>query len=206
MYRLGKWRVPRVSARQSVAAFLALMAAVVSAPAIAQSVLFDFDDAAPHTPLPIDLTHSGISAHFAGTAQSFSIQNAGVLGFTPAGFSGNSVYPSSVFAADLLITFNVPLSDFSIMYAPEEYACDSSATMRVTAYRATAFVASATTTAPNPGTWPTGILSVSAPAGFDNVVVHYDSGPPTGGDWGPIFMADNMTVTPVNVIFKNGFE
>jgi len=206
VYRLGKWPVSRVSARRSVEGFLVLVAAMASAPTIAQSVLFDFDDAPAHTPLPINLTRSGISAHFAGTGQSFSIQNAGVLGFTPAGFSGNSVYPSSVFAADLLITFNVPLSDFSIMYAPEEYACDSSATMRVTAYRASGFVASATTTAPNPGTWPTGILSVSAPAGFDNVVVHYDSGPPTGGDWGPIFMADNMTVTPVNLIFANGFE
>jgi hypothetical protein len=28
-------------------------------------------------------------------------------------------------------------------------------------------------------------------------VVHYDAAPPTGGDWGPVFLADNMNVTPV---------
>lgn len=171
----------------------------------AQSILFDFNDAPQYTPLPIDLTHGGITAHFSATGQGFSIQNAGVLGFTPAGFDGNAIYPSSVFAADLLVSFSTLLSDFSIMYSPEEYACDSSATLRVTGYFDTTFVATATTTAPLPGTWPTGILTLSASQGFNNVVVHYDSGPPTGGDWGPIFMADNMVITP-GVIFANGFE
>ena len=31
------------------------------------------------------------------------------------------------------------------------------------------------------------------------MVVHYDKPPLTGGDWGPIFMADNMYVTPLSV-------
>ena len=31
---------------------------------------------------------------------------------------------------------------------------------------------------------------------FDKVVVHYDKAPVTGGDYGTIFMADNMVVTP----------
>ena len=31
--------------------------------------------------------------------------------------------------------------------------------------------------------------------------------PPTGGDWGPIFMADNMIVTvSADIIFANGFD
>ena len=46
-----------------------------------------------------------------------------------------------------------------------------------------------------PGTWPTATLGFSSISGFNNVVVHYDQRPPTGGDWGPIFMADNMNVT-----------
>ena len=117
------------------------------------------------------------------------------LGFTPAGFSGLSIYPDSVFAADLLVSFSQTITDFSIMYAPEEYACDSSATMRVTAYMGSTLVGTNTTTADPPGTWPTGTLTFSSTLGFDNVVVHYDSPPPTGGDWGPIFMADNMIVT-----------
>jgi hypothetical protein len=51
-----------------------------------------------------------------------------------------------------------------------------------------------TTTAPNPGTWPTGTLSFNTALTFDSVVIHYDSS--NGAtDWGPIFMADNMNVT-----------
>jgi len=159
------------------------------------------------TPLPLDVSVGSLTAHLSATGEGYSIQRADTLGFTPAGFAGNSIYPSSVFAADLLVSFSEVLTDFSIMFAPEEYACDSSATMRVTAYMGTTFVATATATAPVPGTWPTGVLSITAPQGFDNVVVHYDSPPPTGGDWGPIFMADNMSVTPnADVIFMNGFD
>jgi len=32
-------------------------------------------------------------------------------------------------------------------------------------------------------------------AGVDSVVVRYDAPPPPGGDYGPVFMADNMIVT-----------
>lgn len=172
----------------------------------AQSVLFDFDNAPLHAPLPLDVTSGPLTAHLSATGDGFSIQTADVLGFTPAGFSGYSIYPNSVFAADLLVAFSQPVLSVSILYAPEEYACDSSATMRITAYLGAAFVATATTTAEVPGTWPTGTLAISSTQIFDNVVIHYESPPPTGGDWGPIFMADNMTVTLGDVIFLNGFE
>jgi len=66
--------------------------------------------------------------------------------------------------------------------------------MRVTAYMNGTFVGTNTTTA-QAGTWPTATLAISAAQGFNSVVVHYDAPPPTGGDWGPIFMADNMSVT-----------
>jgi hypothetical protein len=101
-----------------------------------------------------------------------------------------------VYAADLLVSFSQTVTDFPIMYAPEEYGCDSSARMRVTAYMNGAYVGAATTTACPPGTWPTGTLSCAFAQGFNSVVVHYDAPPPTGGDWGPIFMADNMRFTP----------
>ena len=68
--------------------------------------------------------------------------------------------------------------------------------MRVTAYMNGAFVGTNTATA-NPGTWPTATLGFSSAQAFNSVVVHYDAPPPTGGDWGPIFMADNMSVTAV---------
>ena len=186
--------------------FVLLMCVAMSS-AQAQSVLFDFDSAPLFTPLPLDITVGSLTAHLSATGDGYSIQRADTLGFTPAGFAGNSIYPSSVFAADLLVSFSEVLNGFSIMFAPEEYACDSSATIRVTAYMGTTFVATATATAPIPGTWPTGVLSITAPEGFDNVVVHYDSPPPTGGDWGPIFMADNMSLSPTtDIIFINGFE
>ena len=38
-------------------------------------------------------------------------------------------------------------------------------------------------------------------------MIHYDAARPTGGDWGPIFMADNMIVTvTADIIFTNGFD
>ncbi len=168
--------------------------------ASAQSVLFDFNSATTGTPLPMNLTVGGVTANFSATGQGFSVQQANTMGFTPVGFSGNCLYPGSVFASDLRVTFSQPLTSFSILYAPQELACDSSATMKVSAYTNGTFVGSNTAVADPPGTWPTAILAYnSGPTGstFNEVVVHYQSPPPTGGDWGPIFMADNMTVTPV---------
>jgi hypothetical protein len=171
-----------------------VIAAAAAVPGFARGTLFDFDNAPLHSPLPISLTVGGISATFTATGAGFSIQRADVLGFTPVGFSGYCVDPSSVFAADLNVAFDQSLYDFSILYAPEEYACNSSATMKVTAYMNGAPVGSNTAVA-SPGTWPTQTLSFSSDQPFNSVVVHYQSPPPTpGGDWGPIFMADNMNV------------
>ena len=174
---------------------LVILASLLIVQAKAQSVLFDFENAPRYSPLPISLTVGEITAQFTATGQGFSIQAANTMGFTPVGFSGNCIYPSSIYAADLIITFSTPLTDFSIMYAPEEYACDSSATMRVTAYRNSALVGTATTNA-QAGTWPSETLRFSSAQGFDKVVVHYGAPPVTGGDYGPVFMADNMAVTP----------
>jgi hypothetical protein len=174
---------------------LAILVGLLGQQTEAQSVLFDFDNAARYSPLPINLTVGDLTAQFSATGQGFSIQAANVLGFTPVGFSGNCISPSGINAADLIVSFSAPLMDFSILYAPEEYACDSSATMRVTAYLSGALVGTATTNAPA-GTWPSETLRFSSRQGFDKVVVHYDQPPVTGGDWGPVFMADNMAVTP----------
>ena len=40
-------------------------------------------------------------------------------------------------------------------------------------------------------------MSITTTQAFNNVVVHYDARPPTCQDWGPIFLADNMNVTPM---------
>jgi hypothetical protein len=177
---------------------LALLTFGIGLPAQAQPILFDFDTVPLSSPLPVDVTVSGITAHLSATGQGFSIQNANVLGFTPVGFSGRCIYPSSVFPADLLVGFSQPMNAFSILYAVDELATDSSATMRVTAYMGVNFVGTNTAVA-QPGTWPTQTLGVTTVAPFDRVVVHYDSPPPTGGDYGPILMADNMLITPAPI-------
>ena len=171
----------------------ALLLLVLLPPAGAGAQQFDFDNAPIHASLPLDLTVNGVTAYFSATGEGFAIQPANTMGFTPAGFGGLCIYPSSVFPADLHIAFSVSVTDFSILYAPEEYGCDDSAILRVTAYRAGLPIGTATTTAPHPGTWPTGTLSYSDPAGFDAVVVQYDRRPACG-DYGPIFMADVMTL------------
>ena len=178
---------------------------LVAAGANAQSVLFDFDSLAAHSGLPGAYTVGGITASFSATGQGFSIQAANTMGFTPLGFAGNCIYPNSVYASDLLIGFSTPLTAFSILYAPQELACDDSARMRVTAYLDGALVGTATAMAANPGTWPSETLAFSSNQPFNRVVVHYDARP-SCSDYGPIFMADNMQVTPVplSITLVNG--
>ena len=167
------------------------MVSVVSA----QSVLFDFDNAPLHSPLPINQTVNGISARFSATGQGYSIQdiNASVV---PQGFTGRFIYPSSVYLADLLISFDKTLIDFSIMYSCQELGCDDAATMRVTAYKKGILAGTNTKIASHPGTWPVDTLSFSFAQGFDSLVIHYASRPPTCQDYGVIFICDNMRVTP----------
>jgi hypothetical protein len=178
---------------------LALAASLAGSFASAQVELFDFDNAPLHSSLPIDQTVSGISAHLMATGQGYSIQEANVLGFTPPGFAGRILYPNSIYLADLLVRFDQVLTDFSIMYSCQELGCDDAATMRVTAFMNGNFVGTNTRTATFPGTWPVDTLRCSFPQGFDSVVVHYDSHPPTCQDYGVIYMADNMRVTPFNL-------
>jgi hypothetical protein len=170
-------------------------------------VLFDFDNAPLYSSLPIYQSAGGITAHLSATGQGYSIQNANVIGFTPPGFAGRIIYPNSIYLADLLIHFNQTLTDFSIMYCCQELGCDDAATMKVTAYMNGVYVGFNTKTATFPGTWPVDTLRCSFPQGFDSVVVHYALPPPTCQDYGTIFMADNMRVTPfiVNAISEGEF-
>ena len=165
------------------------------------SVLFSFDNASIHSPLPLQATSDdgSMTAQLSATGQGFAIQDANTMGFTPPGFSGLCIYPSSINSSDLLVSFSQTVTDFSILYAPDELACDSSALMRVTAFRNGTQVGTNTTTADPPGTWPSATLSFSLATGFNSVVVHYAAPPPTGGDYGQIFMADNMNLTPAPV-------
>ncbi len=177
---------------------IAYILIIQTAPVNAQAVLFDFDNAPLYTALPITLTVNGIVAHFSATGQGYSIQNANAIGFTPPGFSGRIIYPSSVYLSDLRVGFDTTITAFSIMYSCQELGCDDAATMRVTAYKNGVYVGTNTRTATFPGTWPVDTLRCTFAQGFDSVVVHYASPPPTCQDYGVIYMADNMRVTPIN--------
>ena len=167
----------------------------------AQSILFDFENAQAGSGLPLDLTVAGITAHFtsSGIGGYFIQTPQNTILVTPVGFSGNCLVPSSVYGADLQVDFSQSLTNCSILYAPQELACDSSARMRITAYRNGAAVGTTTTTADPPGTWPSATLTIGSAQNFNRIVVHYDAPPPTGGDYGVIFVADNLTIWPAPI-------
>src|SRR5260221_6061780 len=120
----------------------------------AQTITFDFDSAPIHTSLPLSLSSDGVTAQLSATGQGFSIQPANSLGFTPVGFAGSCIYPNSINSADLVISFSQSLTALSILYAPEEYACDSAATWRVTAFMYSTQVGTATLVPGLPGASP----------------------------------------------------
>jgi hypothetical protein len=159
------------------------------------AVTFDFDGGPYQSPLPIDWTVNGVTGRFTG---GHSTQQVGTLGIAPDGMYGWYLYPGSVYQSDLGIAFSEPMTDFSIRFAVDELGCDTSARMRVTAYLAGAFVATNTAVAPVPGTYPAGTLAITPPAPFDSVVVHWDAPGTACQDYGPIFFADNVTVTRAN--------
>ena len=172
-------------------------------------VLFDFESTPIGTPLPLDITQSGVTAHLSATGSGYSIQDPlYTILVLPAGFSGHALSPSSVFLSDLLVSFDAALGGFSILVAPQVLACDTTATLRVTGYLGTTFVATATSTATTdpPYMWPSSTLALSSLQPFDHLVVHYDSAPAAGCDYGVIFVADAMTATLADPIFANGFE
>lgn len=181
--------------------------ALAPAGAVAQTVVaFNFDNAPLYSPFPVAVTAGGVTAQLSATGQGYSIQSTSTAPVVPTGFTGRFIYPSSVFPADLIIGFSQTITAFSIVYSPQELGCDDSARMKVTAYLNGTSVGFNTMIATNPGTWPTATLSCSFLQGFNSVVVHYDAPPPTCTDWGPIFLADDMTITvpPVATIAPIG--
>ncbi len=182
------------STRLAVGA-LALLAGAI--PALAQSVLFTFDNAPPYTPLPLNVVVDGLTASLSATGQGYSIQSAGAVPVVPVGFSGNFIYPSSIYGADLIVAFDQPITAFSIQYATYELACDDSATVRVTASMNSTYVGTNTANA-TPlcvCTYTVNTLAFSSPQAFNHVVIRYDQRPATCQDYVGIIFMDNMQVT-----------
>ncbi len=182
------------------ATILILIAGVFTSRVLAQSVSFDFNNARLYAPLPIDLTAGGITAHFTATGQGYSIQSSSTAPVSP--WNGQFLYPSSIYASDLMISFSKALKDFSIHYSPQELACDNSATIRATAYWNGALVGSAETnaTALCTCTWAVQQLTFSSTRPFNSVVIHWVAPGQGCQDYGPIFLANNLIVTPAPVV------
>lgn len=190
-------RLEGASAKMKRLTCAILTSLLLCAPANAGTVLFDFDNATPHSSVNnAALTVDGLTASFKDTGQGFSFQTLGpdTIFISPAGFSGVCIFPNSINASDLVVSFTQQLTGFSILYATEEYGTDMSGLMKVSAYENGTLVGSSTAQADG-GTWPSATLSFNSPEPFNSVVVHWVSHPPSDADWGPIFMADNMTVT-----------
>ena len=119
----------------------------------------------------------------------------------PAGFTGLGLSPNGINTGALQVDFpQESITDFSIMVAPQELTTDSSATIKVLAYQNGNLVGTNTASATGDTfTWPSSTLSFSSAQGFNSVVVQYFLPPPTAGDYGTIFVADNMMVTGVVV-------
>jgi flagellar hook capping protein FlgD len=155
------------------------------------AVTFDFDGGPVATSLPLDWTVNQLTGHFTGN---FAVQQVGTVGISPIGFSGLCLWPNSVFASDLVITFSETLTDLAILVATADNVCDISARMRVTAYMGATFVGTNTVVPPQ-GAYPSATLGIVAPAGFDRAVVHWDAPGSVCQDYAPIFFADVLTVT-----------
>ena len=178
---------------------LMVLASLLILRAPAQNVVYNFDNLPVYSPLPIYDVQGGIIAQFTATGAGYSIQSVTTATVVPVGFSGNFIFPSSVFASDMMVSFSKPLMAFSILYASQELACDDSATMRVTAYMDATPVGTSTTNSTSlcVCTWTANTLSITTTQAFNRVVVNYDAKPPTCADWGPVFLVDNMIVTPM---------
>ena len=175
---------------------LVILANLLAIGTPAQTVLYDFENTTAGSGLPLNLTVSGLTAQFtaSGLGGYYIQQPQNTILVTPVGFSGNALIPSSIYGADLHIGFSKMLTGFSILYAPQELACDSSATMRVTAYKNGTLVGTTITNA-KAGTWPSETLQFNSTDVFNSAVVHYDKAPTSGGDYGVIFVADNVNAT-----------
>lgn len=184
------------------------LAVIVSCVVVSQadaSVLFDFESTPLHSTFPLDLTVGGITAHFSATGQGYSIQDTQqVIGVLPAGFGGHGIVPNSINLSDLLVSFSQSLTDFSILVAPQDLNTDTSATLSVTAYFNSTLIGTATVAPPASGVWPSATLAFASAQPFNNVVVHYALPPPSGGDFGTIFVADNMIVTAASSVPEPG--
>lgn len=170
-----------------------------------QTALFNFDSPGLQATMgmPSTLTVGGVTASFnspnAWLSGGFSLQSANTTFFHLSQFSGNYLYPNSVYNPDLAIAFNQPISSLTFTYATADFGQNETpTTVQVIAYLGSTMVGSAS----SHGifylgdTMPEGTLTFDgAGQTFDHVLIQIPPAPLAASD----MLIDNISVTTPDV-------
>ncbi len=176
----------------------ALVADFAPGPATAT---FDFDSGTPalvatQAGTPLDQTSAGVTAHFTSPtvgAGGFSVQSDATTHFHLSQFSGNYLYPNSVYNPALDIQFSQPLTSITFTYATADFTQNNvPTTIQVTAYQgstANPAVGSASGHASyGTDTMPMSTLTFTSATPFDVVEIAIPPAPLAASD----FLVDNI--------------
>jgi hypothetical protein len=164
---------------------------------------FDFDTGTPTLftgqGLPLDQTSGGVTAHFSSPtvgAGGFSVQSDASTQYHLSQFSGNYLWPNSVYSPALDIQFSQQLSSITFTFATADFQqVEIPTTIQLTAYEnstATPAVGSATAHGTYAGdTMPMGTLTFNSPTPFNVVQIAIPPAPAAASG----FLVDNVIVT-----------
>jgi hypothetical protein len=169
----------------------------------AQTATFDFDSGTPMLfpgqNVPFDQISGGLTAHFTSPtigAGGFSVQNDASTHFQLSQFSGNYLYPNTVYNPALDIQFSQPLSRIFLTFATADFQqVEIPTTIQLTAYEdstATPAVGSATAHGTYAAdTMPMGTLSFTSAQPFNVVEITIPYAPMAASG----FLVDNISVS-----------
>lgn len=177
---------------------------------VANGATFDFDTGTPAVhatqSMPSVQTANGVTAHFSSSnpgALGFSVQSDATTQFRLSQFSGNYLYPNSVYNPDIDILFDQPLTSISFTFATADFQqVEIPTTIQLTAFDTTlvnSTIGSATAHGTYAGdTMPMGTLTFSSLVPFNSVEIKIPYAPLAASD----FLADNFVVTTAAVLAK----
>lgn len=168
---------------------------------------FDFDTGTP--PLstgqstPLDQTSGGVTAHFSSPtvgAGGFSVQSDATTQYHMSQFSGNYLWPNSVYSPALDIQFNQPLTSITFTFATADFQqVEVPTTIQLTAYEnATGTSPAGSATAHGTygsDTMPMGTLTFNSVHPFKVVEIFIPPAPQAASD----FLVDNVVATTSDV-------
>jgi hypothetical protein len=170
-----------------------------------QTARFDFDSPGLHATMgmPSTLTVNGVTASFsspnAWLSGGFSLQSASTTFYHLSQFSGNYLYPNSVYNPNLAIAFDQPISSLTFTYATADFGQNETpTTVEVIAYQGSTVVGSASSHGIfyMGDTMPQGTLTFDgAGQTFDRVLIQIPYAPLAASD----MLIDNVVVTTPNV-------